>query len=123
MLGLSREATSDAVNRQYKKKIADAHGNDAEKAKIESAHSTIMMSQLSARMKACTPSLRGTPSYCVSSALADEIHEASSVLRLEQAVASRMCAYSLVIFMQGGVEVAKDIRFADKAVYFPWRPR
>ncbi len=25
--------------------------------------------------------------------------------------------------MQGGVEVAKDIRFADKAVYFPWRPR
>ena len=26
-------------------------------------------------------------------------------------------------YLQGGVEVDKDIRFADKAVYFPWRPR
>ena len=37
--------------------ITEARGNDAEKAKIENAHSTIMMSQLSARMKACIPSL------------------------------------------------------------------
>ncbi|CAL5225652.1 g8510 [Coccomyxa viridis] len=74
VLGLTRGANSDAVNRAYKRMITEARGNDAEKAKIENAHSSIMMFQLSARMK-------------------------------------------------GGVEVAKDIRFADKAVYFPWRPR
>ncbi len=57
MLGLTRGANSDAVNRAYKRMITEARGNDAEKAKIENAHSTIMMSQLSARMKACIPSL------------------------------------------------------------------
>ncbi len=55
MLGLTRGANSDAVNRAYKRMITEARGNDAEKAKIENAHSSIMMFQLSARMKACTP--------------------------------------------------------------------
>ena len=54
VLGISRGVNSDAVNRAYKKKITEARGNDAEKARIENAHSTIMMSQLSARMKAGT---------------------------------------------------------------------
>ena len=52
VLGLSRDANSDAVSRAYKKRLTDARGNDTEKAKIENAHSIIMMSQLSARMKA-----------------------------------------------------------------------
>ena len=64
VLGLSRTANSDAVNRAYKKKLADARGNDAEKAKIESAHSIIMMSQLSARMKACCPICQ-CPAGCI----------------------------------------------------------
>lgn len=51
VLGLSRDANSDAVSRAYKKRLTDARGNDTEKAKIENAHSIIMMSQLSARMK------------------------------------------------------------------------
>ncbi len=25
--------------------------------------------------------------------------------------------------LQGGGSVAKDIKYADKAVFFPWRPR
>ncbi len=65
VLGLSRTANSDAVNRAYKRKLADARGNDAEKAKIESAHSIIMMSQLSARMKACCPIVNAQQGGCI----------------------------------------------------------
>ena len=52
VLGLSRGADSNAVNRAYKRLVFENRQNDAEKARIESAHSSIMMSQLSARMKA-----------------------------------------------------------------------
>lgn len=53
VLGLSRAADSNAVARAYRRLSVEARGNGAEKARIESAHSTIMMAQLSARMKAC----------------------------------------------------------------------
>jgi DNA polymerase delta subunit 1 len=52
VLGLSQGANSEAVNRAYKRKVSEARGNDAAKARIENAHSAIMMSQLTARMKA-----------------------------------------------------------------------
>ncbi|CAL8466898.1 g6434 [Coccomyxa elongata] len=74
VFGLSRNANSDAVNRAYKRKLAENRGDEAALARIEEAHSAIMMSQLTARL-------------------------------------------------QGGVAVEKDIKYADRAVYFPWRPR
>ena len=63
---------------------------------------------------------------------AEQCHE--SFCRLCQSTLSAECvALSTHAFkglseaacsdMQGSVEVAKEVRFADKAVYFPWRPR
>ncbi|KAK9916355.1 hypothetical protein WJX75_001678 [Coccomyxa subellipsoidea] len=74
VFGLSRNADSNAVNRAYKRMLFENRGNDAATARLEEAHSAIMMKQLSARL-------------------------------------------------QGGVTVEKDVRYADRAVYFPWRPR
>ena len=130
VLGVSRGVNSDAVNRAYKVKITEARGNDAEKARIENAHSTIMMSQLSARMKAGAPYVserRYSPvsslsSFCVCHRQkCYNIHPVSHGLSLPAIEGALLQALWFV--MQGGVEVAKDIRFADKAVYFPWRPR
>ena len=51
MLGLSRSADSEAVRRVYNRLVRENKGNEEAIARIENAHSTIMMSQLSARMK------------------------------------------------------------------------
>jgi len=51
VLGLSPTANSEAVNRTYKRLLAENRQNDAAKARIESAHSAIMMSQLTARLQ------------------------------------------------------------------------
>jgi DNA polymerase delta subunit 1 len=74
VLGLQANADSEAVGRQYNKKKRELRGNQAALDRLESAHSRIMMRQLTARM-------------------------------------------------QGGVKVDKDIRFADRPQYLPWRPR
>jgi DNA polymerase delta subunit 1 len=75
VLGLSPGANSEAVQRSYRRAINEARGDKARIEKIEAAHTSIMMSGLTARMKG------------------------------------------------GGGEVAKEVRYADRAVYFPWRPR
>ena len=51
VLGLSRNADSEAINRTYKRLVRENKDDDAAKARIETAHSAIMMSQLNARMK------------------------------------------------------------------------
>lgn len=74
VLELTSGADSAAIQRQYNKLKREKRGNDDAIGKIEAAHSTLMMRNLSARM-------------------------------------------------QGNVEVAKEIKYADKEVYLPWRPR
>lgn len=32
-------------------------------------------------------------------------------------------ATAFVVGVQGKLDVGKDVKYADKAVYFPWRPR
>lgn len=49
---MSRNANSDAVNRAYKRKLAENRGDEAVLARIEEAHSAIMMTQLTARLQA-----------------------------------------------------------------------
>ncbi|KAK9810781.1 hypothetical protein WJX73_006691 [Symbiochloris irregularis] len=74
VLGLSSNANSEAVARSYKMKLREAGKDEAQKQRIESAHSSIMMAALTSRL-------------------------------------------------QGGGAVAQEVRFADKAQYFPWRPK
>ncbi|GMH38980.1 hypothetical protein BSKO_06878 [Bryopsis sp. KO-2023] len=76
VLGLPPSTSADNIQRVYKNKLRQAKiaGDDALVERIESAHSSLMMRQLTQRM-------------------------------------------------QGGASVPKDIAFADKAVYLPWRPR
>jgi hypothetical protein len=74
VLGLPQNADYNAIQRAYKKKTFENRGNDAELQRLEAAHSTLMMSALTARM-------------------------------------------------QGGVKVEKDVLYADRARFFPWRPR
>ena len=50
VLGLPRKADSAQINRVYKKKLAEARGNEAETSRIEAAHTSIMMSGLSSRL-------------------------------------------------------------------------
>lgn len=104
MLGLPQNANSEAINRAYKRKVAEARGDDAAKARIESAHSTIMMSQLTARMKVRRASMK-------------------QVLNLYILVASDTRLHPKSGKLQGGLQVDKDVKYADRAVYFPWRPR
>ncbi len=106
MLGLSRNADSEAVRRVYNRLVRENRGDDDAIARIENAHSTIMMSQLSARMK-----VPGCPGRL-------------SQVRATPATPPVPQAYPpAAACMQGGIQVDKDIKYADKAVYFPWRPR
>lgn len=51
ILGIERGADTNAINRAYSQKKFAARGNDALTAQIEQAHSQLMMSSLTARMK------------------------------------------------------------------------
>ena len=50
VLGVPRKADSDQIRRVYKKKLAEAKGNDLETKRIEDAHSSIMMSSFQSRL-------------------------------------------------------------------------
>lgn len=51
VLGIDPDADTNAINRAYSQKKYAARGNDALTAQIESAHSQLMMSALTRRMK------------------------------------------------------------------------
>eukprot|EP00877_Chromochloris_zofingiensis_P008690 jgi/Chrzof1/4074/Cz13g19080.t1 len=51
VLGIPRDADSNAINRAYTQKKYAARGNDSLTKKIEAAHSQLMMSALTARLK------------------------------------------------------------------------
>ena len=51
MLGVSSAADSDAINRAYKNKLKAAGGDATQKRAIEEAHSSILMSGLTSRLR------------------------------------------------------------------------
>ena len=59
VLGLSPGAPSDALDRAYKRKRSENKFNEKELERIESAHSTLMMSALSARLQVYHQPRRG----------------------------------------------------------------
>ena len=50
VLGVPRKTDSEQIRRVYRKKLAEAQGNEAETRRIEEAHTSIMMSSFSARL-------------------------------------------------------------------------
>jgi hypothetical protein len=74
VLGIPKNADYNAIQRAYKKKLSETLGNDAEKQRIEAAHSSLMMSALTSRLSGSAP-------------------------------------------------VDKSVLYADRARFFPWRPR
>jgi len=74
VLGLKQGASYEQIQRAYNNLRREYQGNEEKLSQLESAHTSIMMSQLSMRL-------------------------------------------------QGGAEVAKEVKYADRAVFFPWRPR
>lgn len=74
VLGVPRGADSNSVQRAYRKRLSEVKGNEAAKRRVEMAHSALMMSTLTSRLK-------------------------------------------------GNISVEKDVLYADRAKFFPWRPR
>ena len=74
VLGIPKNADYNAIQRAYRKKMSEAITDEAEKSRIEAAHSSLMMSALTSRL-------------------------------------------------QGNTSVDKNVLYADRARYFPWRPR
>lgn len=74
VLGLPNNADYNAIQRAYKKKLSESRGDDAAIARIEEAHSSLMMNALTSRL-------------------------------------------------QGNAQVDKNVLYADRARYFPWRPK
>jgi len=51
VLGLPRDADNNAVNRAFRIKQSEARGDDAETARLEAAHSALMMAALASRVR------------------------------------------------------------------------
>ena len=105
VLSLPKNADSEAILRAYRKKLRDNRGNDAALERIEAAHTALLMRGLSSRLAVRALLLLlytlGLLRWC-----------------------SHASAQTLVLQLsQGGAPVAADVKYADRAVYFPWRPR
>lgn len=74
VLGVAPDADQNTINRAYAKKKSENKGNSTVLAQVEAAHSKIMMSALTARLK-------------------------------------------------GSSAVPKSVRYADREVLFPWKPK
>ena len=51
VLGIRPDTSSETMQRAYRKRLSEAKGDKARIAAVEEAHSRIMMSNLSARLK------------------------------------------------------------------------
>lgn len=139
MLGVPRNADSVQLQRAYKKKLADAKGNEELTQQIEAAHSSIMMSALTSRLQVrrrAGGGVRGAghpPGPAPPAPPRGPLGAGSGgrSFGYEPSGAIRLLPPSLLLPQppapssgpQGTAKVDKSILYADKAVYFPWRPR
>jgi len=119
VLSLPKNADSAAVLRAYRNKLREAKGNDAATERIEAAHTSLLMRGLNSRLTVCLAAA-ALPSivWCMAR-FADGVPKAVLSLHLRQLSHQRL----LPLVAQGGATVAADVKYADRAVYFPWRPR
>jgi hypothetical protein len=127
VLGIRPDTSSETMQRAYKKRLSEAKGDKARVAAVEEAHSRIMMSNLSARLKVHQLSafLRAmqTREGCIArqaTCIADAQQFDSRIVAYWTSGADvyGQCVHAV---MQGGG--LKEVKYADKAVYLPWRPR
>ncbi|QDZ24942.1 hypothetical protein HOP50_15g74850 [Chloropicon primus] len=107
ILGVAPGADSEAINRAYKSKIATATTDDEKKA-IETAHTSIMMSSLSARLQGG------------GSAVAKEIRYADRAPMFRWRPRLHMCEQKDIL-INGGIWAAA-VYWANKSTYSPWQP-
>jgi len=116
---LPKNADSAAILRAYRNKLREAKGNDAATERIEAAHTSLLMRGLNSRLTVCLAA-DALPSIVWRMArFADGVQKAVLSLHLRQLSHQRL----LPFVAQGGATVAADVKYADRAVYFPWRPR
>jgi hypothetical protein len=107
VLGIAPGADSEAINRAYKSKLSMA-STDEEKKGIESAHTTIMMSSLSARLSGGGNSV------------AKEIRYADRPPMFRWRPRLHMSEQKDIL-INGGIW-AFAIWWANKSTYSPWQP-
>lgn len=125
MLGLPENADYNSIQRAYRKRLADVRGRDEkEQGRIEAAHSRIMMSALTSRL-AVRPWAWGLLLVLVLFA-----RRMQNSIDLRTLQPSRYRARDSAPLpppapgqLQGNTAVDKGVLYADKARYFPWRPR
>lgn len=115
VLGLSPGANSEAVQRSYRRAKNDAKGDKSRIEKIEAAHTSIMMSGLSQRMKVRAGSCMLREALLPTAA--------ALLCRGNTQCSARHATSCPAVVAQGGGDVSKEVKYADRAVYFPWRPR
>lgn len=142
VLGVPRNADSTTVQRAYKKKLSEVKGDEAATQRIEAAHTSIMMGALTSRLKvrerarAAAAAVRSCRWSKVSRpnrpCMPAGRHPSPTPARPQKHVFKRPAHTAhhpqtarphKCLCPQGDVKVDKSILYADKARYFPWRPR
>ena len=120
MLGVEPDADNNAINRAYRVKRYEARGNEPLLAEIEAAHSKLMFSSLSARLKVGAAPLN-IALHCLPRMLgADGAPAGRHVQQHLSAAAPPNRAPSRP---QGQTKVSRDVLYADKEQLFPWKPK
>ena len=135
VLGVPRDADGNAVQRAYRKRMGEVKGKDEAAAqRIEAAHSQIMMAALTSRLKVprrskagtgCLGAGQGGRRACLEGGLSVHLG-AVPPPKLSGADAAPSCpsvSAAAAAPAQGNVSVEKDVLYADRAKFFPWRPR
>lgn len=154
MLGVKPGSSSESILKSYKAKLKEAKNAKDETlvAKIENAHSSIMMQQLTLRLKVICAQLMATRDFWLPAMrlghtllcfrtkmglVCDLIHidKSSMILCLPsnlskwtialsiRLVVDLICYHNVHFLIQGQVSVSSDIAYADKEDLVPWRPR
>jgi DNA polymerase delta subunit 1 len=123
VLGVSPGASREAVQRSYSRALHDAKGDQSRIDKIEAAHLQIIGPDDPYQALGLSP---GANSEAVQRsyrrAKNDAKGDKSRIEKIE-AAHTRIMMSGLSQRMKGGGDVSKEVKYADRAVYFPWRPR
>ena len=92
VLGVRSDTSSETLQRAYRKRLSEAKGDKARTAAVEEAHSRIMMSNLSARMKVRAGRLPNAVPDCADCAHGEHA-TASSACTRRSTLSHYMCSH------------------------------
>jgi DNA polymerase delta subunit 1 len=126
VLGLSPGASHQDIDRSYKRMLNDAKGDKERVDIIEAAHRNIFAPDPYQTLGLSANATSEMVQRSYRRALNDAKGDKSRVEKIEAAHTSIMMS-GLTERMKGrtagGTSVPKEVKYADRAVYFPWRPR